>query len=217
MTHSTIPGFVQLCGAWGSRPLPAASAGAAVPACSPPTSGERAGEELEGPVWHFSLQWLQGCLWMPPVLKALGFYFASVFILFFFLFLFKWGLPAISTPVQAMTEILWLKLELGIQSFMSSAKPAGRWEGRRKWKEDGEGKKRRKRERRGQKGPGGEDASFTGLTTWLPLLCGIWVGDDKCLIGSAVLWSFLPIFPARPCVPCRQGSHPVPVSLHCPA
>ena len=61
---------------------------------------------------------------------------------------------------------------------------------------------------------GGEEASFTGLTTWL---CGFWVGDDKCLISSAASWSFSPIFPGGPCTPCRQGPHAAPVSFHCPA
>lgn len=149
MTHSTIPGFVQLCGAWGSRPLPAASAGAAVPACSPPTSGERAGEELEGPVWHFSLQWLQGCLWMPPVLKALGFYFASVFILFFFPFPFQVRAPCNLYPSASNDWDTVAETRAGdpkLHELSEASRQVGREEEmKRRWR--GEEKKETREER----------------------------------------------------------------------
>lgn len=55
MNRSTIPGFAITCGPQRGRPLPAASAGAAVADCPLPTSGEWTGQELEGLAWLFAV------------------------------------------------------------------------------------------------------------------------------------------------------------------
>lgn len=80
-------------------------------------------------------------------------------------------------------------------------------------KQMGREKEMKRGRKEGQKGTrqertemsGGEDASF------------FWVGDDKCLISSAVPGSFSSIFPGGPCAPFRQGPHLAPVSFHFPA